>query len=88
MPVTLMAQSPIFQPNAFTFGPTAVGDTQYIDAFQRGNFWQSVGGTGYHTLLSGHVLPAVTVNLPGRERDLQGRSVEAVGHWRSSTSTS
>ncbi len=67
VPVTLMAQSPIFQPNAFTFGPTAVGDTQYVDAFQRGNFWQSVGGTGYHTLLSGHVLPAVTVNLPGKQ---------------------
>jgi hypothetical protein len=62
-----MAQSPIFQPNAFTFGPTAVGDTQYVDAFQRGNFWQAVGGTGYHTLLNGHVLPAVTVNLPGKQ---------------------
>ena len=32
VPVTLMAQSPIFQPNAFSFGPTAVGDTQYLDA--------------------------------------------------------
>ena len=66
VPVTLMVQSPIFQPNAFTFGPTAVGDTQYLDAFQRGNFWQFVGGTGYHTLLNPHVLPAVTINLPGK----------------------
>src|SRR5215472_1741232 len=60
--LTLMAQSPIFQPSPFQFGPTAVGDAQYLDAFQRGNFWQFVGGTGYHTLLSGHVLPAVTIN--------------------------
>jgi hypothetical protein len=52
VPLTLMAQSPIFQSEPFQFGPTAIGTTQYIDAFQRGNFWQFVGGTGYHTLLN------------------------------------
>src|SRR5215469_16511209 len=67
VPITLMEQSPIFQPNSFTFGPTAVGDTQYLDAFQRGNFWQFVGGTPYHTILSPHVLPAVTIDLPGKQ---------------------
>jgi hypothetical protein len=72
VPLTLMEQSPIFQPNAFQFGPTAVGTTQYLDAFQRGNFWQLVGGTGYHTLLTPHVSAPVTVNLPGKQ-GLAGR---------------
>jgi hypothetical protein len=72
VPLTLMEQSPIFQPNAFEFGPTAVGTTQYLDAFQRGNFWQLVGGTGYHTLLTPQVVAPVTVNLPGKQ-GLAGR---------------
>jgi hypothetical protein len=67
VPLTLMEQSPIFQSNAFVFGGTAVGDTQYLDAFQRANFWLHVGGTGYHTILSPQVLPPVTVNLPGKQ---------------------
>ena len=67
VPLTLMAQSPIFQSEPFQFGPTAIGTTQYVDAFQRGNFWQFVGGTGYHTLLNPQILPPVTVNLPGNQ---------------------
>ena len=65
VPLTLMEQSPIFQPQTFDFGDTAVGTTQYIDAFQRGNFWKFVCGSGYHTLLSPQVSSPVTVNLPG-----------------------
>jgi len=67
VPLSLMVQSPIFESNDFKFGATDVGTTQYIDAFQRANFWQFVGGTGYHTILTPHVLPAVTVNLPGKQ---------------------
>jgi hypothetical protein len=40
VPLTLFMQSPIFQSVRFKFGHTSVGDTQYLDAFQRGNFWQ------------------------------------------------
>jgi len=65
--LTLMVQSPIFQPTPFTFGGTPVGTTQYLDAFQRANFWSVVGGTSYHTLLNPHVLPPVVVNLPGKQ---------------------
>src|SRR2546427_408683 len=54
VPLVLMQQSPIFQPANFKFGHTFVGKTQYIDAFQRGNFWQFVAGTNYHTLVSPH----------------------------------
>jgi hypothetical protein len=67
VPVTLMSQSPIFQSEPFQFGPTAIGTTQYIDAFQRGNFWKFVGGTAYHTLLSPQQVAPVTVNLPASE---------------------
>src|SRR5438876_5605172 len=38
VPIGLAVQSPIFQATDFSFGPTSVGTTQYIDAFQRGNF--------------------------------------------------
>ena len=57
VPLALAVQSPIFQATDFSFGPTSVGTTQYIDAFQRGNF--SLQGTDYHTLLNPHVLPPV-----------------------------
>lgn len=65
VPVTLFDQSPIFQSAKFTFGNTALGTTQYIDAFQRGNFWQNVAGSNYHTILNPQMYPAVRLNLPG-----------------------
>lgn len=46
-------KSPIFSKGEnFTQGGTDLGTTQYIDAFQRGNFWKFVStNTGYHVLL-------------------------------------
>jgi len=45
--------SPIFNPGVnFTQGGTDLGTTQYIDAFQRGNFWSTVASnSSYHVLL-------------------------------------
>ena len=47
--------SPIFNPGVdFTQGGTDLGTTQYVDAYQRGNFWKSVhlkNNRGYHVLL-------------------------------------
>ena len=63
VPLTLTQQSPIFQDADFQFGPTAVGNTQYLDAFQRANFWQFVGGTDYHTLVNPVVLQPVAINI-------------------------
>ena len=63
VPLTLVEQSPIFQAAKFRFGHTTVGDTQYIDAFQRANFWQVVGGTNYHTLLNPVVFQPFTLNI-------------------------
>src|ERR1700688_908482 len=52
--------SPIFNPGVnFTQGGTNLGTTQYIDAFQRGNFWKFVHTyTGYHVLLGKPVVLA------------------------------
>src|SRR5262249_22925585 len=45
--------SPVFQNYDFTPGGTDVGNTQYGDAFQRANFWDSVSkrSRDYHVLL-------------------------------------
>jgi hypothetical protein len=45
--------SPLFNAGIdFNQGGTDLGNTQYIDAFQRGNFWSGVKtNTGYHVLL-------------------------------------
>lgn len=71
VPLTLFQQSPlVLGTTSFSFGPTNVGTTQYTDAFQRGNFWNSpanVAATGnsYHTVLNPvTTLPAQTVTIP------------------------
>ena len=63
VPETVFQQSPIFQDNDFVFGSTDVGSTQYLDAFQRANFWQFVQGTDYHTLVNPVFFPPVTLNI-------------------------
>ena len=60
--------SPIFNSGLdFNQGGTNVGQTQYVDAFQRANFWGSVStNTGYHVLLGGPtVLPLQTIHASG-----------------------
>jgi hypothetical protein len=52
--------------NTFTPGGTNVGKTQYIDAFQRANFWNFVSTTApnYHVLLSPvQMKPVQTINV-------------------------
>lgn len=58
--------SPLFNAGIdFNQGGTDLGNTQYIDAFQRGNFWSSVStNTGYHVLLGAPlVLSEPTLNV-------------------------
>jgi hypothetical protein len=65
--LSLVQASPILQSAAFTLGGTAVGTTQYTDAYQRSNFWTNVSVTGdrYHTMLSPVTTVAVvTVSVP------------------------
>ena len=44
--MSLIENSPIFQSRPWTLNGVDVGATEYIDAFQRSNFWQVVGTTG------------------------------------------
>lgn len=65
VPTELFQQSPLFQSANFAFGPTAVGDTQYIDAFQRGSFWGVINRSTYHTTLGPvQILDPIVVNVP------------------------
>jgi hypothetical protein len=58
--------SPLFASDVdFTQGGTDLGTTQYIDAFQRGNFWSTVAkNSAYHVLLGvPKVLPEKTITV-------------------------
>jgi hypothetical protein len=69
---TNTVQSPIFNGIPFTSGGVNMGTTQYIDAYQRANFWGTVQShTGYHLLLGGPtVLPEQTLSPPTRSGKL------------------
>jgi hypothetical protein len=59
-----IVNSPIFKNHNFTVGGISVGNTQYGDAFQRANFWDSVSGN-YHVLLGQPtVAPVFAVHVP------------------------
>jgi len=78
VPSRLIYQSPIFQKARFTFGGKYMGNTQYIDAVQRANFYQALGGNpgNYHVLFSPvHVLSPIKVDVPSNE----GLAVDAPG---------
>ena len=66
--VTNTVNSPIFQ-NMDWVSPqgTDLGTTQYEDAFQRGNFWQSIGAN-YHVLLGQpKLVPLQTITVPAAD---------------------
>jgi hypothetical protein len=65
VPLTLVQQSPILQSASFNFGGTNVGTTQYIDAFQRANFWAVDNHNTYHVLLGPvQTLAPVVIDVP------------------------
>ena len=52
----------MFQNSDYNLGGTEIGHTQYLDAFQRANFWSEVSpNPNYHTLLGVATLPLQTV---------------------------
>ena len=70
VPAAVLSQSPIFNPASFTFGSINLGTTQYIDAFQRANFYQVLGSdiADYHVLLGPvSTLRGVEINVPAVE---------------------
>ncbi len=66
VPAALFMQSPILTNSSFTLNGVNVGMGQYVDDFQRANFWTEVkaGGGKYHTHLKPTKLAAIKVN-PG-----------------------
>ena len=65
VPLTVFKQSPIFNSARFNFGGTDVGVTQYVDAFQRANFWQTIDRQNYHVLLHPvETLAPIVINVP------------------------
>jgi len=66
VPATLFMQSPIIKKASFTLNGVNVGKGQYLDDFQRANFWDEVQAAGgkYHTNLKVKKLKAITVD-PG-----------------------
>ena len=64
--LTRVKASPLLKNAAFTPGGTNVGTTQYVDAFQRANFWSKVSTTSpnYHVLLAPiQVKPVQTITV-------------------------
>jgi len=62
-----IVNSPIFQNYNFNTTSVKVGNTQFGDAFQRANFWDSVStrAPNYHVILAQPtVLPTQTINVP------------------------
>jgi hypothetical protein len=58
--------SPLFNNAHYVMNGVDVGNAQYIDAFQRGNFWNQISATGnsYHTNLTVTVMPAQSLTVP------------------------
>ncbi|MFY9559043.1 MAG: hypothetical protein WAQ52_02305 [Terriglobales bacterium] len=67
--------SPLLKKAAFMPGGTNVGTTQYVDAFQRANFWSIVSTTSpnYHVLLSPvQMKPVQTINVGANGQTVAG----------------
>jgi hypothetical protein len=63
--IQMLMLSPLFQKYIdFNQGGTDLGSTQYIDAYERGNFWSSVQTNNkYHVLLKTVLGPTQTINV-------------------------
>ena len=85
--VELVEASPVFQLVAFAPGGTNVGKTQYIDAFQRANFWNLVNGTApqYHVLFTLRIEAPQALRVPSFFGSTQFGPGNRVGyvsrHW-------
>jgi hypothetical protein len=65
VPITVALQSPVFTATDVYFGGTFIGHTQFVDAFQRANFWQKIDQTKYHVVLNPVTQQqAIVLNIP------------------------
>jgi len=69
--LTRTLDSPVFEERSYKLGGTRVGNTQFVDAFQRANFWKQTKPSGinpgYHVKLHVSVLPTMSFSVTGSE---------------------
>lgn len=67
--LNVVKNSPIYQTTDWIMNGVDVGTAQYIDAFQRANFWSkvSVAGNRYHNPLALTTLAKISVTVPAAE---------------------
>jgi hypothetical protein len=75
--VDVITGSPIFTNNPWTMNGVNVGNTQYLDAFQRAQFWSLVGGTNYHLMLQPTVLASQALTFSGGGSSGSGTNYDA-----------
>jgi hypothetical protein len=80
----LVRGSPIFTNLTYHDGATALGTGEYIDIFQRANFWKFVGGSaklnpGYGINLAATVKASVTLNVSATGGMVTGTGCGATG---------
>jgi hypothetical protein len=82
--LNLLQNSPIILTTDFNIGGTDIGTAQYVDAFERANFWSdvSVTGTRYHAALGPvTTLSLQTFNVPtGKGATYNAASFGGCGH--------
>ncbi|HEY7352490.1 MAG TPA: hypothetical protein VH596_06945 [Terriglobales bacterium] len=73
--ITNTVASPLFKKIGFSSGGVNMGTTQYIDAYQRANFWGTVRNhTGYHLLLGGPTVLAQQTLSPPSNKGKKGNA--------------
>ena len=69
--LTRTLNSPVVKNTTWSFGGTAIGTTQYADAFRRAEFWKFTKpgalNPGYHVTLAFKALPTQTIKVPGAD---------------------
>jgi hypothetical protein len=70
-PLARTQKSPVVVSQSWKFGSTSIGTGQYIDAFQRAEFWKYAQPTGINPTfgdsLSVKTLAAITINVPSTQ---------------------
>ena len=71
--LSVVQGSPIFQTTDWIMNGVDVGTTQYIDGFQRANFWSdvSVAGNSYHNALVLNTAAKIRVSVPAADGGAQ-----------------
>jgi hypothetical protein len=67
--LSVVQNSPIFQTTDWVMNGVDVGTAQYVDGFQRANFWSdvSVAGNSYHNSLALNNLTKISVTVPAAD---------------------